>query len=212
MHVCSSGFCRPRGLVVRAEGKGFGTKPAVTAKRKSSKVPVRDLAPSATLHSIRPKPKLSDGGVECTPTLQAAQAPKQGPPSSSPGVPTLQQQSQPAQSPHYDDDDDDGEEAADSFTQAQRGGQQTMEVSMRRNADASAQTPCSRSGAHSWCWVLQVSAVVNDRILRRILTFAGLPTFLGFALFPLFYWVKVTISVPYATAWLVQPPSLNHES
>ena len=43
---------------------------------------------------------------------------------------------------------------------------------------------------------MQVSAVVNDRILRRILTFAGLPTFLGFALFPLFYWVKVPFSFP----------------
>ena len=37
--------------------------------------------------------------------------------------------------------------------------------------------------------------MVNDRVLRRILTFAGLPTFLGFALFPLFYWVKVRPSV-----------------
>ena len=35
---------------------------------------------------------------------------------------------------------------------------------------------------------------MNDRILRRIFTFAGLPTFLGFALFPLFYWVKVWVT------------------
>ena len=35
---------------------------------------------------------------------------------------------------------------------------------------------------------------VNDRILRRIFTFAGLPTVLGFALFPLFYWVKVWVN------------------
>jgi len=50
---------------------------------------------------------------------------------------------------------------------------------------------------------VQVSAAVNDRILRRILTFAGLPTFLGFALFPLFYWVKVCdIQLFDELAWL----------
>ena len=48
MQICSSGFCRPRGLVVRAEGRGFGAKPAVSARRKSSKVPSCDLALSVT--------------------------------------------------------------------------------------------------------------------------------------------------------------------
>ena len=50
---------------------------------------------------------------------------------------------------------------------------------------------------------IQVPTAVNDRILRRIFTFAGLPTVLGFGLFPLFYWLKVwitadTLLYPYA--------------
>lgn len=39
---------------------------------------------------------------------------------------------------------------------------------------------------------LQVPQQVNDRILNRILVFAGVPVFLGFSLFPLFYYLKVS--------------------
>ncbi len=79
----------------------------------------------------RPQRRCRDGAIDCTPTLPAAQAPKQEPLPSSLGVPALQQQPQPAQSLQHEDDDDDDAEAEGWSAQVQRGGQQTMEVSTR---------------------------------------------------------------------------------
>ena len=41
----------------------------------------------------------------------------------------------------------------------------------------------------------QVPQQVNDRILNRILVFAGIPVFFGFSLFPFFYYLKVTLAI-----------------
>jgi len=43
---------------------------------------------------------------------------------------------------------------------------------------------------------MQVPQQVNDRILNRILVFAGVPVFFGFSLFPLFYYLKVRPHAP----------------
>lgn len=47
---------------------------------------------------------------------------------------------------------------------------------------------------------------VNDRILKRILLFSGGPVFLGFLLYPLFYYIKVglQIDLPIWVVYLVQ--------
>lgn len=37
----------------------------------------------------------------------------------------------------------------------------------------------------------EVPSAVNDRILKRILVFSGIPTVTGFLLLPLFYYLKV---------------------
>ena len=34
--------------------------------------------------------------------------------------------------------------------------------------------------------------IVNDRMLKRIIAFSGIPVFVGFSLFPFFYFLKVT--------------------
>ena len=38
----------------------------------------------------------------------------------------------------------------------------------------------------------EVPEVVNDRMLKRIIAFSGIPVFVGFSLFPFFYFLKVT--------------------
>jgi Photosynthesis affected mutant 68 len=47
---------------------------------------------------------------------------------------------------------------------------------------------------------------VNDRILKRIIVFSGVPVFVGFLLYPLFYYVKVglQIDLPIWVVYLVQ--------
>ena len=54
--------------------------------------------------------------------------------------------------------------------------------------------------------VQEVSEVVNERMLRRIIAFCGLPTFTGFALFPLFWYLKVILKleVPMIAVYAVQ--------
>lgn len=37
----------------------------------------------------------------------------------------------------------------------------------------------------------EVPEVVNDRMLKRIIAFCGIPVFTGFLLFPFFYYLKV---------------------
>lgn len=37
----------------------------------------------------------------------------------------------------------------------------------------------------------EVPEVVNDRMLKRIIAFSGIPVFVGFSLFPFFYFLKV---------------------
>lgn len=41
----------------------------------------------------------------------------------------------------------------------------------------------------------EVPEVVNDRMLKRIVAFSGIPVFVGFSLFPFFYFLKVQCSV-----------------
>ena len=41
----------------------------------------------------------------------------------------------------------------------------------------------------------EVPEVVNDRMLKRIIAFCGIPVFTGFLLFPFFYYLKVSQSV-----------------
>lgn len=38
----------------------------------------------------------------------------------------------------------------------------------------------------------EVPEVVNDRMLKRIIAFSGVPVFIGFSLFPFFYFLKVS--------------------
>ena len=54
--------------------------------------------------------------------------------------------------------------------------------------------------------VQEVSEVVNERMLRRIIAFCGIPTFTGFLLFPLFYYLKVVqkLEVPMIAVYAVQ--------
>ena len=54
--------------------------------------------------------------------------------------------------------------------------------------------------------IQEVSEVVNDRMLRRIIAFCGVPTFTGFGLFPLFYYLKVVqkLEVPMIAVYGVQ--------
>lgn len=37
----------------------------------------------------------------------------------------------------------------------------------------------------------EVPEIVNDRMLKRIIAFSGIPVFVGFSLFPFFYFLKV---------------------
>lgn len=37
----------------------------------------------------------------------------------------------------------------------------------------------------------EVPEIVNDRMLKRIIAFSGIPVFIGFSLFPFFYFLKV---------------------
>lgn len=39
----------------------------------------------------------------------------------------------------------------------------------------------------------EVPEVVNDRMLKRIIAFSGIPVFIGFSLFPFFYFLKVML-------------------
>lgn len=37
----------------------------------------------------------------------------------------------------------------------------------------------------------EVPEIVNERMLKRIIAFSGIPVFVGFSLFPFFYFLKV---------------------
>ena len=54
--------------------------------------------------------------------------------------------------------------------------------------------------------IQEVSEVVNNRMLRRIIAFCGIPTFTGFCLFPFFYYLKVVqkLEVPMIAVYAVQ--------
>ena len=54
--------------------------------------------------------------------------------------------------------------------------------------------------------IQEVSEVVNNRMLRRIIAFCGIPTFTGFLLFPFFYYLKVVqkLEVPMIAVYAVQ--------
>lgn len=51
-----------------------------------------------------------------------------------------------------------------------------------------------------------VPSVITDRMLKRVLIFAGAPVFLGVMLYPLFYYLKVVkqIEVPYGAVFVTQ--------
>lgn len=52
----------------------------------------------------------------------------------------------------------------------------------------------------------EVPEVVNDRMLKRIIAFSGIPVFIGFSLFPFFYFLKVTrhVDLPMSVVYIVQ--------
>ncbi|KAL3141687.1 hypothetical protein ABBQ32_004374 [Trebouxia sp. C0010 RCD-2024] len=52
----------------------------------------------------------------------------------------------------------------------------------------------------------EVPEVVNDRMLKRIIAFSGIPVFVGFSLFPFFYFLKVTqhVDLPMSVVYIVQ--------
>ena len=39
----------------------------------------------------------------------------------------------------------------------------------------------------------EVPEIINDRMLKRIIAFSGIPVFVGFSLFPFFYFLKVMV-------------------
>jgi hypothetical protein len=51
-----------------------------------------------------------------------------------------------------------------------------------------------------------VPTVITDRMLRRVVTFAGIPVFLGVSLLPFFYWLKIKqgVELPTWVVYLVQ--------
>ncbi|DBB11454.1 hypothetical protein WJX82_003670 [Trebouxia sp. C0006] len=52
----------------------------------------------------------------------------------------------------------------------------------------------------------EVPEIVNDRILKRIIACSGIPVFIGFSLFPFFYFLKVTkhVDLPMSVVYIVQ--------
>lgn len=54
----------------------------------------------------------------------------------------------------------------------------------------------------------EVPEIVNDRMLKRIITFSGIPVFVGFSLFPFFYFLKVK-SCAATTGLLLCPSQLS---
>eukprot|EP01023_Acetabularia_acetabulum_P022719 TRINITY_DN22307_c0_g1_i2.p3 TRINITY_DN22307_c0_g1~~TRINITY_DN22307_c0_g1_i2.p3 ORF type:complete len:124 (+),score=6.94 TRINITY_DN22307_c0_g1_i2:108-479(+) len=54
--------------------------------------------------------------------------------------------------------------------------------------------------------IQEVPQQINDRMLKRILIFSGLPVFLGFMLYPLFYYLKVVqhLDIPMWAVYVTQ--------
>ncbi len=159
--------------------------------------------------------------------------------SSSPSGPALQQQVRPSDLPRFDAQKIGDSPAADARTSpAQRSSQQIMEVTLclmgshavtlcaplslscacchvswtPRKSPPACRDPVKRVAVLTCTPTVlctQVPTAVNDRILRRIFTFAGLPTVFGFGLFPLFYWLKVWVSPGNQLCAHVEPASLK---
>ena len=97
--------------------------------------------------------------------------------------------------------------SAQSQKEAELGRKLTPKERMAVDAPVSSQAePLSSTESRSEPEIQEVSEVVNNRMLRRIIAFCGVPTFTGFCLFPFFYYLKVVqkLEVPMIAVYAVQ--------
>ena len=55
----------------------------------------------------------------------------------------------------------------------------------------------------------EVPEIVNDRMLKRIIAFSGIPVFIGFSLFPFFYFLKVILPANLSGILLLFAPDMQ---